>query len=259
MPARCHEDSCTVKWSEVNTLSGPAYQADVDLNPAWMVCEDPAGIRPILSPNAGNIIGNPGNGLFASLPGASLVALSANPDPLGVAPLADDGSPQSSDNYVWTNTSGRPALAIVSGTFHLRYAILGPLEAYSYASGAGSREPDIAGLTPYNANAAFRVDFGVNGPAVSDGNSVAARADIGGLLNTPATANDWQLKTTRIPFSRSVRVPVGGVLNIRGRAWWEGPDQTINLIAADSLVTGLATTGFELWNLQLASVSADPI
>lgn len=268
MPARCHQDSCTVKWSEVSTGSGPAYQADVDLNPAWMVCEDEQGIRPLISPNAGNIISNPGNGLLATLPAAVVTQLSGNPDNKGVGPGADGDAPQSSDTYSWTNTTGRDALVLVSGEFNYEYGIVGHLHTRSYGSGTGQRaglfadaafNPAGAGaptndVLPYNQQLAMRLLADINAPATTS--RKACRVDIGGVIHV-SDPDGAEQKITRVPFFWMVRVAAGATLNMKSQAFYEGPSQTINVFAnhvAGTDGNGLVGTGHELWNLQVSAV-----
>jgi len=264
MPARCHQDSCTVKWSEVNTGSGPAYQADVDLNEASIVCGG-AGLEVVISPNAGNIISNPGNGLFASLPAAVVTQLSGNPDNKGVGPGADDAAPQSSDTYSWTNTTGRDALLLVSGEFNFDYGILGPEHSYSFASGTGQKAGRFASaafdplgvgdpanpISPFNAQLAMRLLADIGAPPTTS--RKACRVDIGGAIHVSVTTSA-ERKVTRVPFFWMVRVPAGQTLNMKSQAFYQGPSQTVNVVATPSAGTGLGGTGHELWNLQVAAV-----
>lgn len=263
MTARCHNDSCTVKWSEVNTLSGPAYQADVPLDPAHLACSEEDGLQVLISPNAGNIISNPGNGLFANLPACIVETLSGNPDNKGVAPSADDTSPQSSDTYSWTNSTGRDALLLVSGEFNFEYGILGPLHAYSYASGNGQRagrwdasafvggEDPPNAIVPYNAQVAMRLLADVNAPPTTS--RKAMRAPVSGVIHV-SDSDSAERQVLRTPFFWMVRVADGDTLNMKSQAFYQGPSQTINVAAAPGMGTGLAGTGHELWNLQVSAV-----
>lgn len=263
MPARCHNDSCTVKWSEVNTLSGPAYQADVPLDPSDLECDATDGLRVKISPNGGNIISNPGNGLFANLPECIVTTLSGNPDNKGVAPSSDETSPQDSDTYSWTNTTGRDALVLVSGEFNFDYGILGPTHAYTYSAGNGQKAGRFANaafeageaptnrVSPFNAQLAMRLLADVNAPATTS--RKATRVDIGGAIHV-SVANSAERKVTRVPFFWMVRVAAGATLNMKSQAFYQGPSQTLNVAAAPGMGVGLAGTGHELWNLQVSAV-----
>lgn len=264
MPARCHNDTCTVHWSEVNTPS-PAYQADVQLNPASLACVDGSGIGVLLSPNAGNILSNPGNGIFADLPDAIVTDLSGNPANKGVSPSADQSSPQSSDTYSWTNTTGRDVTLLVSGEFNFDYGILGPEHAYSYSAGNGQRAGRFASaafdplgvgdpanpISPFNAQIAMRLLANIGAPPTTA--QKACRVDIGGTIFVSVTTSA-ERKVTRVPFFWMVRVAAGQTLNMKSDMFYQGPSQTVNVVATPGAGTGLAGTGHELWNLQVAAI-----
>lgn len=272
MSARCHNDSCTVKWSEVSPGVGLLYQADVDLDSAapgvdstpTLRCGD-NGIEVMLSDNPGQILESVEDGLFASLPAAIVETLSGNPDNKPVGPGADSGSTQSSDTYTWTNTTGRDALVLVSGEFNFDYGIAGPTHAFSYAAGTGERAGSFASgayngagagapanaLSPFNAMVAMRLLGNVGAPPTTA--RKATRVDIGGLINVSNPAS-CERKTTRVPFFWMVRVASGATLNMKSDAFFEGPSQTVNVLATPSAGTGLAGTGHELWNLQVSAV-----
>ncbi len=272
MTARCHEDSCSIEWSEVTTLSGPAYSAAAILNPddPSLECVEDAGLQVMLNASVENIITRTSTGLLANLPNAVVTTLSGNPANNGVSPSADDGSAQDSDTYSWTNSTGRDALVLVSGEFNFLYGILGPTHAYSYsagngvragridasaydATGAGAAGDDTAGaqLVPFNAQLAMRLLANVN--AAPTTSRKACRVGIGGMINVSNPAGAEQ-KIERVPFFWMVRVPDGDTLNMKSEAFYEGPSQTVNVAAAPGIGTGMADTGHELWNLQVAAI-----
>ena len=77
MPARCHNDSCSVEWSEVSTLSGLAFEANVVLDPdGSLVCTEGEGVGVLVNPAAGNLITQSVAGLLATLPEARIVSFS---------------------------------------------------------------------------------------------------------------------------------------------------------------------------------------
>lgn len=276
MPARCHEDSCSVAWSEVTTLSGPAYQADVvtdgdgitngktDGHPT-IQCdgEDETGLEVILKNDPTNILMSTAQGLFATLPECVVFTLSGNPTNKGVAPSADDGSPQSSDEYDWTNNTGRDALVLVSGEFNFDYGILGPTHAYAYAAGNGERagrfddSAYVAGEEPPNRIVPFNAQLGMRLLADIDAapttSRKACRVGIGGLIHV-SDSDSAELKVERVPFFWMVRVANGEQLRMKSQAFFQGPSQTINVAAAPGVGAGLAGTGHELWNLQVSAI-----
>lgn len=264
MPARCHSDSCTISWEEVASGSGLLYEANVVIDPdGGLVCTPDQGLGVLISAAAGNIISGGVGGLFASLPAAAVTTLSGNPDNNGVGPGADQASPQSSDTYVYTNPTGRDALVIVSGELNFTYGILGPSHAYSYAAGNGQKAGRIANasyeageaptnrLSPFNAQLAMRLLADVDTAPVTS--RKACRVDIGGMIHVSNAAGAEQ-KITRVPFFYMHRVGAGQQLRMKSQAFYEGPSQTVNVVATPSAGTGLAGTGHELWNLQAAAI-----
>lgn len=261
MTARCHNDSCSIEWSEVTTGEGLKYQADVVLGDASLVCDD--GLKAQISAAAGNIISLGVDGLFANLPVAAVDTLSGNPDNNGVAPGADSSSPQDSDTYSWTNSLSRDALVLVTGEFNFTYGILGPDHAYSYAAGNGQKAGRIAdaayeagedptnSLSPFNAMLAMRLLADVDAAATTS--RKATRVGIGGMIHV-SDLDGAEQKTERIPFLWMHRVAAGSTLNMKSQAFYEGPSQTVNVVATSAAGTGLTGTGHELWNLQVAAV-----
>lgn len=254
MSARCHNDSCTIEWSEVNTLSGPAFQADVRLDPNSLACGEDEGIYVLVSALAGNALSQQADGLAVLFPEAVVETLSGNPANKGVAPSADSGSTQSSDTYSWVNATGRDALALVSGELNLNYGILEDAHTYAYGAGNGQRVAAVGGAVPFNAMAAMRFLANVDAAPTTSRKSV--RVDIGGMCVPPSAGADRALvKTSRIPFMSYIRVANGSTLNMKSDAFWEGPDQTVNVAAAPGVGgPDLVGTGHELWNLQIVAV-----
>lgn len=255
MTARCHNDSCTIAWSEVNTLSGPAFQADVRLNPLSLACDAEDGIGVVISAIAGNALSQQADGLAVLFPEAVVETLSGNPANKGVAPSADSGSTQSSDTYSWTNATGRDAIVLVSGELNFRYGVLEDAHTYSYAAGNGQRVAALtSGAVPFNAQIAMRFLADVGAAPTTSRKSV--RVGIGGVCVPPSAGADRALvKTERVPFMSYIRVDNGATLNMKSDAFFEGPDQTVNVAAAPGVGgADLVGSGHELWNLQVVAV-----
>ncbi len=258
MTARCHNDTCSIEWNEVNSPS-PTYEANVLTDAASATptidCGDD-GLEVKLSTAAGQILSVDAVGLFANLPEAVVDTISGNPDNNGVAPSADSASPQDSDDYSWTNATGRDALVLVSGEFNFRYGILEDAHTYSYGAGNGQRVAAVAGSVPYNAMVAMRFLAKIGSVPTGADSLKATRVDIGGLAVTPTAGTDRALvKTSRIPFFAMIRVAAGEVLHMKSQAFFEGPDQTVNLGAAPGVGgADLTGSGHELWNLQVSAV-----
>lgn len=262
MPARCHVDTCSVKWTEQTNPA--AYIANVDTDEGsatpTIVC-GPDGLQVALSDDAGQILSSLPDGLFANLPAAVVTTLSGNPANQGVGPGADSASPQDSAIYSWINTTGRDSLVFISGEWNFTYGILGPTHAFTYGGGfgqkAGSLAPGAYGaggtppLSPFNAMLAMRLLANVNAPPTTP--RKACRVGIGGLVHVSVPTSAEQ-KTERVPFMYMIRVIAGATLNIKSDCFFEGPSQTVNVIATPAAGTGLAGTGHELWNLQVAAV-----
>lgn len=257
MTARCHNDTCTIEWSEVSNLSGPAFQADVQFDPTELAC-GVDGLELLLSGAAGQILTKTAGGLLASLPAAVVETLltggSANPDNNGVAPSADSASTQAGDPYTWTNSTGRDAIVLISGEWNFRYGVLEDAHSYAYAAGNGQRVAAVGGAVPFNAQIAMRFLADVGAPATTSRKST--RIGIGGMAVPPTAGADRALvKTERIPFFCMMRVAAGAVLNMQSDAFFEGPDQTVNVAAAPGVGgADLVGSGHNLWNLQVAAV-----
>lgn len=279
MPARCHNDSCSIAWSEVNTLSGPAYQADVltdgDAITNGKVAGQPTiqcgddGLEVIINQVSTNILRSTANGLLATLPVSNVITLSGNPDNKNVGPGADAGSPQSSDTYDWTNNTGRDALVLVSGELNFDYGVVGYQHTRSYGAGTGQRagrfdqttgfeagEAPTNAVTPFNAMVAMRVLAKIGGVPGTLDSVKSVRVGIGGVMHV-SDSDGAERKIERIPFMFMIRVPDGDQLFIRSEAFFQGPSQTMNVFASEAAGTdgnGLTDTGHELWNLQVAAV-----
>lgn len=260
MTARCHNDTCTIHWSEVNVPT-PAYQADVQLDAKSLACEGD-GIGVVISPNAGNIISQEANGIFAGLPAATVVTLSGNPANKGVGPGADAGAPQESDDYVWQNLIGRDALVLISAELNFDYGIMGPTHPFSYAAGVGQKAGSLApgaygaggtpNLSPFNAMVAMRLKANIN--AVATTPRKATRVPVSGMIDVSVSAGA-ERQIARVPVSWQIRVPAGDFLHVRSDCFFEGPSQTVNVIATPAAGGAeLAGTGHELFNLQVTAI-----
>lgn len=255
MTARCHNDSCSIAWDEVNTLSGPAFEARVVLDAdGGLVCTDDQGVGVLIDPVAGNALSVSATGLKVLFPAAVVETLSGNPANKGVAPSADSGSTQSSDTYSWTNATGRDAIVLVSGELNFRYGVLEDAHSYAYAAGNGQRVAAVGGAVPFNAQVAMR--FLADVGAAPTTSRKAVRVGIGGMAVTPTAGADRALvKTERVPFMSFIRVANGATLNMKSDAFFEGPDQTVNIGAAPGVGgADLVGSGHELWNLQVVAV-----
>jgi hypothetical protein len=233
MPARCHQDSCSIAWSEVNTGSGPAYQADARIKPTLECSGDGLGVR--LSGAAGQILSIQGDGLLASLP-ASFVKPFNDGSRTPLDYDAESGSPAETPQHFYTNTYGRPVLVIISAQLRIRGAVLG--------SGSGITDDDLIrtgkietesparSLFPFNASldAVLAVD---TSPAPT-AEAVRSRFNITGMMPTFVGALSHQFIEDRRGVSHAVIVAPGDTVYARSLWSWNGKNQTMNFSAKGS-------------------------
>lgn len=250
-PARCHEDSCTVKWSEVQTLSGPAYKADVPFMPpaqGGILC-DVSGVRVLVSQQPGNILQIIGDGMYAGVSAAlgARVNTFEGPQPLpanyddwvDVPRSAGNGNPVFSDVLQVTNPLNVPTIAVVAGNFSMFWSVR-DFDATDITTDAGANQ---SALTPYNAQMKMRAytGFATGGPYVT---SVSMYRDLSGLVPTPAPANREE-KGDEPFFSFPKVVGPGATLFIKGSCNYQGEEQAVNT-AFDGTSAAGQKRGFRL-------------
>lgn len=258
MAVNCFNDTCSVAFS---TDAGNKYIADVHLaaNGA-IVCDDGAGgLKVLIDPASGNLLTEGATGLYAAVTASTVTAYSGNPANAAVGAGAYDTGPQATPTYSYVNSTGHQQLVLVTGEYNYNFGILGPSHTFSYATGTGVKAGTITAssgptpdLSPYNASVAFRLRANVGAPATT---AVAtAREDIGGMIfvSVPTSAEQ---KYARVPFIYPVLVPAGQTLNILAEVFYEGPSQTINVLASPAGGTGLAGTGFAIYNGKFTAIN----
>lgn len=269
MSARCFKDNCGLSWDEtLDELGGPAYEGTVRRD-ASLRCDLTTGIGVDLVEDASTLVTSvQGTPLLVQLPVAEVEHHYENADNASGDPqvnnqvqdaVTSSGTFQNSPYpHSWTNDTGRAAIVLVSGTFNLEYAILGPASAENTADlirVGGVNFPGLAGDTnplsvvPYNAQWHARLRFGINDGATPS-TSVQVKFPTSGMISTFLGAGVYQKQAIRVPFADTFRVEAGEVLSIRGDIAHAGPDQTVNVVARGS--GALAGLGFGLRDLKFA-------
>lgn len=235
------------------------------------------GVR--ISPAANNLLGMDSGGLLvAGLPdpviqtwdltlNRSVPAATDNENPLLSWGPGNVNAP-----YYWVNNTGRDALVILTGFFNYQFAVLGTDSTYLYTAGTGRRSSTMSAsgaavpgtvpsteanlITPYNANVRYRLLLnqapGVN-PPVTSGNAVLSENfDCGGTMFVTNTT--YEKKQDRRQLAYTVIVPAGNHLGFRGEMFYEGPGQTLNVIAGNDDVTVYQADGFSLWGMRLTAL-----
>lgn len=275
MTARCHNDTCTVEWSEVVTGSGPAYAADVQLDSSRSLeCVEGDGIGVKLlnevaaavleERECANILRRNASGeLHAVIPQAVIQDVTTD-DNSEVDTSVELASSVKSPTHSYTNTTGCEALVLVQGSFNLDYAILGPGSTYNDADiiRAGAVEfADVAGggsdgaqdVVPFNAQWGMRLLANINDVTPLTAR-VTARVATSGMCATFEGANVYQLQVYRAHFAWATAVDAGDTLYFRGDCFHQGSNQTLNVVAHGS--GDLEGLGF---GLQTVQVIAFPI
>jgi hypothetical protein len=257
MTARCHNDSCSIKWSEVVVGTGLAYQADLDIYDSSLElagCPD-GGLRVNISEAADNLLSLHADGLFAGYSDANRIELTGYSDAvadnpfIGVGVDAVEAAPAFGTNFQVTNTTGKNGLLMLKGDFSFYYRIAPGLGGGDDASGYPSTAATIGGLanvSMYNAQmAAILATGAAPNPTFR---RVRHEFDISGLVRTPPPDNE-QYKASVQPFVTVLPVAVGQVVNFRGGAFYNGPSQRTN-IAFSSASQANPVRGFRIEDLQ---------
>lgn len=236
MPARCFNDSCSVEWSEVVTGDGPAYQADVLLDPArGITCVEDEGIGINLAdPGCFASLAIASNQLGISLSSA-VVATSdgtrrgiPNAGPADPSDPSDYGARSSlSHNFSIANPFECNALLLLNVEFLIDYRVqqttpvVGAADAGGALGGAGDGD-----RYPFNANIKAEVTTSAPYP------DLITYFDIGGVvaINAP---NDHQDKNARRSITRAIVLEAGNPISIETYAVQAGRLQNINWFAAD--------------------------
>jgi hypothetical protein len=243
MPARCHNDTCSIVWSEVN-IPTPAYQADVvtdaaTATPTIQCAGD--GLEVMRSATSGNLIQSLADGLFAAVPDAIVVPFS---DPARTSIGADKST---SDNdyaetaiHSWTNTTGASRLVLVRGQYRIEAAVLGegspvtsPGNLIRVGNFSTSADTFAAALvTPFNAMVYSALMADIDAPPTTPVD--ATNMLLSGNMVTFDGAQEYQFIAERQAFLYAVEVGAGQTLNVRSRWAYQGNDQTVNVIAYGS-------------------------
>jgi hypothetical protein len=250
MPARCHEDSCSIKWSEVSTLSGPAYQADVNTDGDATPSATPTitcgtdGLQVIVSPQAGNLLSSIPDGLFAGLP------IVQHGSFVGAQVDLPNGSDADSSNslagYSIANSSTEDRMLVITGSFELVYKVLidsgvvartatrmevggVPVES-SNTIVAGPGNP-ILELFPFNANIRYELTVG---PGLTD---LIQYSSLSGVVGVPV-GNDFEQKRDYRGFALLHEIPAGSTFNLSAIVGQSGVGQNINVLANEGPTYG---------------------
>lgn len=231
MSAGCINDTCSIVASEVDVPDvGPAYELDVRLDTPFgsIDCVDGHGLRVKI----GRGLERAGDGTIQAAPGADVASF---PDVawVDVPATATQAAPVSSDEQTLANPLGVDAVCLIEGNFSLFYRVVG-----------GLTDPDIGGLTPYNAQMLLRLFTRLDPNPYGAVAQIAMYRDLSGIVATPEPGNG-QEKGDEPRFSCPFLVPAGGTLHIQGRANYQGPDQRINT-AFDGTSAGGQKRGFKL-------------
>lgn len=271
MSARCFVDTCGITWEEVVVEGiGPAYQASIK-HDASLVC-DAEGLGVDIFEDATNlVVSAQGTPLLVQLPVGEVDRVYEKLDDRVAgtqvnSQVQDDvtssGTFQNSPYpHSWVNDTGRPAIVVVSGTFNLDYAILGPGSNEDTANIirlGGVAFPAVAGaadagrlVVPFNAHWHTRLRYGIDdGTTPSFG--VQDKFATSGMISTFIGDNVYQFQSERRQFVDLFRVEIGETLTVRGDIAHAGDDQTINVIARGS--GPLADLGFGLRDLKFGII-----
>lgn len=257
MTARCHNDSCSIAWSEVETLEGLKYQADVVLDEArGLDCVEPDGVRVKLvndtasAAGCRNILARQATGeLHASIPNAIVTSFEdATRTAIPADRDTDAGDYATTGTHEYFNTSECDELVLVVGNLFYKYAILGEGSAVTAPGdlirvGNFSITDAFAGsphlVTPFNAQVNALVQYGIS--AAPSLTLDRQQFGVSGNMVTFAGAQEYQYGNERRKFASSVVVPAGQSLRVNSAWAYQGKDQTVNVIAYGSTV--FATLG----------------
>lgn len=256
MSARCMNDSCAIKWREVTTLSGPAYEANVDLDGGDVFSAASTtptldcglnGLEVIVSPSAGNILAKHADGLYADQIGAAHASV-ANQPYVGIPATAVSGTDASAVNtggYTSANPLGVAAVAVVTGTLEWFYTVSRLTES---SADVGLDSNFLA----YNAQMRGRLYIDDTGTFTVADKSLWL--DISGIVK----AADHQDKGSHQDFTLVQPVAAGGTMHLRADAAYVadsvGANQRFN-VSFDVNQSNPAR-GFRLANIDVVWIPA---
>lgn len=259
MPARCHNDSCSIKWREVTTMSGPAYEAHVDIDSGdvfsassglpTIVC-GANGLEVAVSPDGGNTLAKRNNGLFVDQVGAQHTAI-ANKPYLGIPATAVSGTDDriSTADHVAANPLGVPAVAVVTGTLEWFYTVT---ELAPPNGDSGDTQGLAGNYFAYNAQMQGRLFVDNDGTfAVAD---KSLWLDISGVVE----ANPSQDKGSHQDFTLIQDVPAGDDLHLKADACYVATSAAVNQrrnVSFDVSQSNPAR-GFRLANIDIVWIPA---
>lgn len=265
MPARCHNDSCSIKWREVTTASGPAYEAHVDLDSGDVFSAPSSqptitcaanGLETMISPDAGNILTKAhGNGLYVGLASAREVqkfdaALAA------VGNTTDIAAPSVSTLAAFqsVNNTGRDALCLIRGEFSYYYSVHNA--GINVTTGDITTSAPAVALTPFGAQIRARLFANLSWDASPAFALLVDRQDIGGLVDLPdvGPSANVQFKSRKSDFTYWLPyvVPAGAYITWDDHAFHDGPDQRVNLLMGAPIEEG--PRGYRIERFQVVMI-----
>ena len=270
MAARCFDDTCSVKTTEVITGSGPAIQIDVELASDGslrcddglrvnLVNEDPASIAS--GRECANILRKNASGYLHAVIPQAVSAGSSNSNYAAVQRTADAASPaEASLNFSYTNNSGCTQLVIMRGQFNLNYACLEEDSAVSddadlarvtsFSTSADNPPAQQSTLQPYNAQWIARLKSQVVGPGAHPVASVVAdHFSTSGVIvdvGQTRTKSEWR------GFVWMEELQDGATIIFTGDIFHDGTDQTMN-VSTTGTVDG-QDMGFRIHNCDLMAL-----
>lgn len=271
MTARCFNDSCSATVSEVSTLSGAAYQVDVNLAPAGsLACVDGGLMVDLLNDTpatlaaeraCANMLYRGADGqLFAVLPQV-IEADSSNTGFSAVPIGADAAAPAAASlDFAHVNDSGCEQLVVLRGQFQLGYEILQPASAVAATAGelirAGNLTTadtvgpeDAIAMTPFNAQWIARLKRSMAGTLVIAATPVIAdHFSTSGLI--PDNGEATQAKSEWRNFTWMEQVPAGATIRFTADILHDGPEQTVNIATSPGQDTD-PHRGFRVHNCRL--------
>lgn len=276
MAARCFKDNCHIHWAEVEGDFGPAYEGTLQIDAdSSLYCSDPEGglnVKTQAFGTNGNLIEKLADGSLRAALGLATV-VTQDPEQLQFIAVASGartitidgvpGVPATADfDMTWENDTGSERLVIFHGQFDLRYEVLSEVnpETDTFLKRSGditTRDPGPAGgiipslqLNVFNAQWAMRLLVAKNGGALG---AVAVEH-----FSTSGVTPNADLNQNKSEY-RNVTwvdvVPAGGSIRFRADAYFDGPAQTLNVVArpASQLpdARGFRMSGAKLYTLPI--------
>lgn len=260
MTARCHTDSCSIAWSEVEAGGGLTYKADFRPYDQSIECvPTDLGMRVnIDTVTPGNRLSLQADGLYSGYPAGQGIEATGYSDAtadnpfIGVGIDAVDGAPAYATTYTVTNTTGSDGLLLLKGDFSLYYKIAPGIGDGDDTTGYGAAVATIGGLSNvciYNAQIAAILTTGTTPTPTF--RRIRHEFDISGNVRLPAPTGPTaeQYKSQVQSFLFAIPMTAGQALNFRGGAFYNGPAQRTN-IALSGPSQANPVRGFRIEDLQ---------